>query len=906
MTSFEDMEDLLTMGEGPEREEKEAKCVRKVFERDLLPGLETEELDGLFRKSGQKLIHRGLVHDPRNTDNAWIETSAFHIHCATSHHAVAFDDSEEQTGNSVRRAWLDVQVIDGGIKLKLGTKAIDLWVGHSMLLEMAIVGAFRGSADLPLVYDGKSREGEANLPFPCQFDANHSHYICVDDGTEKGAAFGCEVAIRADLETFISFYDYERRGQYGSIGVPGSPGYREPDFDGLTRYFERCVDNSTIRVNGRAVLPGQPSEHIPLTEDLSVIKVEQTRQSDVIAYNIRLIHSEELPEEDAERTKSDECRKVEGAGESSTQKLSSDLVALDFSAHTLNPRFQSDVHEYTLHVPPKSPDKVLSITPRLRENKEPILRAVPIVVLCYGGGPMTMKTLVAAGEKPLIIVRGSGRAAQFVDDWVRFNEQVKVARTSQGGTQVEVEILLQRQRQVAEASIRRDVAGANKADYDIVAASTEKPAWWDVSEFIRCLQTLGLHEQLNFFDILHISEEKDSDMKSKMNPMLPILTRSIFDSVTIRSSVKLPLAIRLNDKQMVRRILGQNIAIDRQDPTELVGNSRLLIYAAYHDLGAIVESMLEFGFDIEMLDHLIKIEVERELKCNNDGYLEKPPEWYCPRGSDERERDLLWSKMDLSQKKSVYRRITWNMLLDLSGVQFDVVDPNKDGTADVCEGRYVQRSVTVTDNICRRKLESAESKKIIEVQQKEYAGINGLVEGKHAVQMGDAQFEECSSHVKLKLAPLVSAGADHAADQILFFVCLFVVVVVLKKKKSLSYAVQLVDEITVRLPMCEKCECKFKLRKGRRSKARRMFELWLSKEGQDDEPLGDGKTDTFGLTADSALHPLHRLYWAINSNRPRLAKALMYQSPSPIVAALFAAYLYKDMSDKTHKVLKEK
>ena len=35
-------------------------------------------LDDLF--SEMNLVYRGYVDDPRNTDHAWIETSAFHIH----------------------------------------------------------------------------------------------------------------------------------------------------------------------------------------------------------------------------------------------------------------------------------------------------------------------------------------------------------------------------------------------------------------------------------------------------------------------------------------------------------------------------------------------------------------------------------------------------------------------------------------------------------------------------------------------------------------------------------------------------------------------------------------------------------------------------------------------------------
>ena len=49
--------------------------------------LATKEQRGRFEKLADELfasgrvVYRGYVDDPRNTDNAWIETTAFHYHC---------------------------------------------------------------------------------------------------------------------------------------------------------------------------------------------------------------------------------------------------------------------------------------------------------------------------------------------------------------------------------------------------------------------------------------------------------------------------------------------------------------------------------------------------------------------------------------------------------------------------------------------------------------------------------------------------------------------------------------------------------------------------------------------------------------------------------------------------------
>ena len=38
-------------------------------------------LDELFAAENGRVLYRGYVDDPRNTDHAWMETTAFHFHC---------------------------------------------------------------------------------------------------------------------------------------------------------------------------------------------------------------------------------------------------------------------------------------------------------------------------------------------------------------------------------------------------------------------------------------------------------------------------------------------------------------------------------------------------------------------------------------------------------------------------------------------------------------------------------------------------------------------------------------------------------------------------------------------------------------------------------------------------------
>ena len=39
----------------------------------------SREIEGLWES--RRLIYSGYVDDPRNTDNAWVETMAYHFHC---------------------------------------------------------------------------------------------------------------------------------------------------------------------------------------------------------------------------------------------------------------------------------------------------------------------------------------------------------------------------------------------------------------------------------------------------------------------------------------------------------------------------------------------------------------------------------------------------------------------------------------------------------------------------------------------------------------------------------------------------------------------------------------------------------------------------------------------------------
>lgn len=83
-----------------------------------------EELSIRLFSIGQ-VVYRGYVDDPRNTDNAWMETTAFHFHCDAEMgkllHLHAGDDAAEVS-------WLDV---DDTNKLYF-----DLYASHKQWVDM--------------------------------------------------------------------------------------------------------------------------------------------------------------------------------------------------------------------------------------------------------------------------------------------------------------------------------------------------------------------------------------------------------------------------------------------------------------------------------------------------------------------------------------------------------------------------------------------------------------------------------------------------------------------------------------------------------------------------------------------------------------------------------------------------
>ena len=79
--------DMLGKGEEPKLRCRmlfdDKVCERDAPNRDAHARARlAERSEELFADADRKVVYRGYVDDPRNTDNAWVETTAYHLHCS--------------------------------------------------------------------------------------------------------------------------------------------------------------------------------------------------------------------------------------------------------------------------------------------------------------------------------------------------------------------------------------------------------------------------------------------------------------------------------------------------------------------------------------------------------------------------------------------------------------------------------------------------------------------------------------------------------------------------------------------------------------------------------------------------------------------------------------------------------
>jgi ADP-ribose pyrophosphatase len=133
--------------------------VRREFEEEagnVREGAEREAFNSAVAQlfSNGRIVYQGYVDDPRNTDNAWMETTAFHFHCdeelGSKLPLRAGDDANDVT-------WLDVNVDE--------PRYVNLYASHRQWVDQVYKSMTSEGAPTPLHKAGKPKRGVFGFGF---------------------------------------------------------------------------------------------------------------------------------------------------------------------------------------------------------------------------------------------------------------------------------------------------------------------------------------------------------------------------------------------------------------------------------------------------------------------------------------------------------------------------------------------------------------------------------------------------------------------------------------------------------------------------------------------------------------------------------------------------------------------
>lgn len=874
VTAGEPMTGDLPSSEARSNQDIGRLAVRRTFElegvaEEYSEGQYTEIIDEIFNKSSQTLVYRGFSDDPRNTNEAWVETTAWHVHCPAAADLTHFLDGGKSKRNAAEVCWMDVTVTTKSVSADTNARLevqdangnrCDLFASHRDLIELAVFGNVLGNRDMPFEYNGVNEEPENDGTEIVTLNENHSHYILCDNGTR--GRFGVEISFRAELEIFMSCYNADARRM---------------SIEDLTEYFCNCIDESDLHINDTSCEIGSPSLRIKLDTELTPISVVRTASDGATKQTYSIVvkkHSERavamsMNESIDLATPTTDRLVVQhqnaGASTSVFSLDGNDITSLsvrDANGGAVDyypvEVFDPSVTTYTVVVP-ASVDSVTVKVSLQAAQKKSIYRTIPIVMLCYGGGPQTLRLLNSVGSTPIIIVRGSSRSAQFIESWV----EMEAAKFEHRTNPEAVMQLTHLQRKQAKRELRADFASVQRppTTYRDVVALSEKPTWWNVDSFLDALQKLAAHEHLHFFDINQTTTVR-TKKKVRLNPLLPPLLDSIVKSTQVMDSVKLPLAIRLNHEKDVQTLCSrQGIAIGLGE-TDITRDSRLLIFAAFHDRGRVAERLLETGFDVSQLDQLIVVELQRMLDEPQLIQSNSPPAWWIKSQfkHDDADPHLIaarWRKT--ADKKTVCRQIDWDMLPSLAGWTFLVKTTEPPD--------YWDHAMVVEQLSCTY----AEGQ----------LPPRGLMKRKFAVISPESE----KGNILISTDEFVQTQGDGNLVK-----CVFLEDTSFKDKRQVHAVLTPIfkDNVTEWLPLQSEVKFRFpRFASVERKNVAQAFQNWLARID------GSGSGSSAVLDPNRPMHELHRLYWAIRSNRPKMANMLMRRCHLPIVAGLFSSYFYQ-------------
>jgi hypothetical protein len=226
-------------------------------------------------------------------------------------------------------------------------------------------------------------------------------------------------------------------------------------------------------------------------------------------------------------------------------------------------------------------------------------RTVPTICFVFGGGPGTITTVLEsiAGNSPIIVVSGSGRAADLISDWCQIHVEMAESRLNNH----EPHRAQERLKALARTWLLKNNQAKMPTTPQMVKQLEAK-----VEEFQKDMDSIATFSQLRFYDV---NGEDRSGIFGKgpgkvPGVLLPVVHTSIFESPAITQEAKLPLAVRYDNVNCIQHIMSTQGLTMLGNGHELTVDTRPLVVAAFNDQATVFKCLQEWGADVNQIDNL--------------------------------------------------------------------------------------------------------------------------------------------------------------------------------------------------------------------------------------------------------------------------------------------------------------
>lgn len=593
-------------------------------------------------------------------------------------------------------------------------------------------------------------------------------------------------------------------------------------------------------------------------------------------------------------------------------------------------------------------------------------RSVPVIALVYGGGPGTLTQILEHVRTcdPVIIVVGSGRAADLICEWKDFREDMEACTKRFGGDPNNLIVRLN-DKKVSDrqtSRVRRWILSLPQAKMP-TTPEQELELQDQVKSLRKQLDTICDFELIYFFDFQQkldptVKIIKDSLLaRQGSNPhLLAIVLKAIFRSPNVRDSIKLPLAVRYGDRYQVKQLMKKQGIEQGRWGDELTSDARPMVYAAFHNDVHTVQELLRYGTHVRCIDHLILTEFCAMLSNRHilkSTHLDPPLPWmqgevtrhmslhrneWMALSPEEQQQVCLsqWAALPLQEQQKIccddVSAVRWKDLPYLGGYKYKVLcskikeDSGETGSSSAPTVGAPVGTPPATGALFRQLKVRHVSRQgdgagiEIDLVISEQAPNNSSTDVSaqtlvgRVVSAAEAQrfaVDAVSSSEQNATETACTEEAALVADVRWEFGGVWVIATVVTSDQQFVRMLlqqQITDEITRCLILDSPGRWLLsKSTPGSIGRAVAAFRPWLPAE------MIDGRVDKSWHSIhdsncahsclSSELHPLHRLHWAIVTGREELAQLFWRQSENPIVFSILASYTYRhtEVYAKSHK-----